>query len=274
MKPRMSALVIVFLAAGVPLRPAVAAPASQPASPAATRPAPLDPAVERILDRLEKKKVEDVQADLVYTRIDPILEDTQKFSGILRFIDEKPNPRFFILFDKVEHEGIVQKKKEWHVFDGEWYTEAREKTQTIVKRQIVYPGEAVDAFKVGKGPFPLPFGQKKGDIVRHFAVKLAPPSPKDPKETKNSDHLECTPLPGTEMHRKYGKVHFYIDRKLDLPIYVKTVETEERNEISASFTKIKLNRKLARGQLDLPKLDYDETKEYLPPREGGGEKER
>ena len=133
------------------------------------------------------------------------------------------------------------------------------------------PGEKLDVFQIGKGPFPLPFGQKKAEILRHFAVKLIRPGPKDPK---NADHLECTPLPGTEMHEKYGKVHFYIDRKLDLPVCVKTVEKEEGNEISASFSKIRLNKGLAASRLNLPNLDYPIKVERLPPPEKPFDKDK
>ena len=273
-------LVVLAGVVGGGSRPAVAVPpATRPVSAPASRPAALDPAVEKILDRLENKIVKDLQADLVYLKIDPILEDEQKFKGFLRFLEGRPNPRFFIRFDEVVHEGIVRKKKEWHVFDGEWYIEAREKTETTVMRQIARPGEEVDAFKVGKGPFPLPFGQKKQDILRHFEVKLVPPSPKDPQQAKNADHLACTPLPGTELDKKYGKVHFYIDGKLDLPVYVKTVEKEEGNEIAAGFSNIRLNQKLDPATLTLPPdLRYPVKREYLPPpekpRTKGGEKER
>lgn len=238
-----------------------AAAASQPATrasgPASAPAVKLDPVVDKILDRLEKKgaKIEAIEAAIVFTKIDPVLEDKQVHKGILRFKRTKPNPRFFIRFDELKLENIAPKKeKEWHVFDGRWYIEAREKTQSISKREIVRPGETLEVFKLGQGPFPLPFGQKKADILKHFDVKLVPSKPKDPE---HSEHLECTPRPGTELAGKYETVHFYIDRTLDLPVRVQTVEKEEGNEIIASFTKIKVNPGLVESQLNLPDLpDY------------------
>ena len=236
-------------------RPAASAPASRPVN--------LDPAVERILDRLEKRgdQIVDITTDITYTKIDPVLEDKQVFTGVLVFKQDKPNPRFLIRFDKFVQEGVTRQSKEWHAFDGQWYIEAREKTKTIVRRQIVLPGEAVQVFRLGQGPFPLPFGQKKADIVQYFAVKLVGPAAGDPPA---SDHLECTPLPGTDMDRRYGKVHFYIDRQLDLPVSVRTVEKEngaadEGVEIAADFParSIKVNSAVAGSALNLPDLkDY------------------
>jgi len=243
---------------------------TQPGSPsnlsAKTKPAPLDPGVEKILDRLERKEVKDIEADLKYVTKDMILDTTQKYEGILRFIMDKPNPRFFIRFDKFSQAGIVSNKKQWHLFDGQWYIEAREKTSTISRIQIVRPGEKLDVFKIGKGPFPLPFGQKKDDIVRHFDVKLIAPDPK--KDPPDTDHLECKPKIGTELADKYGTVHFYIHRKLDLPILVRTVEKEDGKEIEARFSpdKMKINKGLPGSKLNLPPLPgYEVSEDRLPP---------
>lgn len=251
-------------------------PADQTLSSAATRPAdtqpalpPLDPKVEAILDRLEKKKVDDIETKIVYVKEDPVLESKQQFIGILRFQRDEPNPRFFIRFDKMIHDGIVKKKgdqflREWHVFDGIWYIEARDKTETIIKRQIVREGERFDAFRVGKGPFPMPFGQKKEDIARQFTIVLVEPDPE--RDPKNCDHLACTPLPDTELDRKYGRVHFFIDRKTDLPVKVETVEKDEGIIISATFTDVKVNEGLPTGSLDLPDLPgWNVSEEPLPP---------
>jgi hypothetical protein len=235
-------------------------PASQPASTPATASAPageaLDPAVDAILNRLEKKgdQIDSLEADIDFIKIDPVLEDRQEYNGLLRFKQVRPNPRFFIRFDTLKREGTVRDSKQWHIFDGRWYIEARESTKTIVKNEIVRPGETVEVFKLGRGPFPLPFGQKKADILRHFTVKLIKSAPGDPP---NTDHLECTPRPGTEMAGKYTTVHFYIDRTLDLPVRVETVDKQEDNQIIARFTNVKVNPGLVESQLNLPELkDY------------------
>src|SRR5687768_7661889 len=81
---------------------------------AVTQPASLDPQVEKILDRLEKKgeTVKDLQAKIEYVKEDPVIASKHKFKGILRFKQEQPNPRFFIRFDEYIHDGVVSKKKE------------------------------------------------------------------------------------------------------------------------------------------------------------------
>jgi len=264
----MGVCVLAALVVPAGIQPALSATATTtaPASSVASAPADrTDPAVERILDRLEKKgeQITDIEARITYVKIDPVLEDRQEYKGIIRFRQAQPNPLFFIRFDEFKQEGIVRKSKQWHVFDGQWYIEARESTKTIVKKQIVRPGESLEVFKLGQGPFPLPFGQKKADILANFEVRLVEPGPKDPP---GCDALECTPRPGTHLYDKYDTIRFYIDRTLALPVRVSTTEKQEGNRIIASFRDIKINPGLAAGALRLPELSgYQIDTEPLPP---------
>jgi hypothetical protein len=250
----LASAIFCCLAAGMTL---AAESASKPAASApATSSAPagkVDPAIDKILDRLERKgdTVDSIEAAIEFTKIDPALDETQEYKGILRFKQAKPNPRFFIRFDEHKQDKVVRQKKQWHVFDGQWYIETRDDSNVITKRQVVRPGETLEVFKLGRGPFPLPFGQKKADILKHFSVVLVPSTPKDPPQT---DHLACTPLPNTDLAKKYATVHFHIDKTLDLPVRVQTVEKEEGKEIIASFSSIKLNTGMVASQLDMPDM--------------------
>jgi outer membrane lipoprotein-sorting protein len=253
-----SAAFLLTFPAGLAAQPTAAVPAVR---------AKLDPATEKILDRLEARgrEIKDIETNLVFIKRDPIFESTERFEGVLLFKEDQPNPRFLIRFDRSTQGGRAIDKKEWHVFDGRFYIEARERTRTIVKHEVLRPGEKREVFRLGQGPFPLPFGQKKEDILRHFSVKLVPPAPKDPPET---DHLELTPLPDTEMDKKYEKVHFYIDRRQALPVRVQTVEKEDGKEIIAAFSNLKLNTGLPGSRLVLPTLpDYSITEDLLPSEE-------
>lgn len=248
--------------ASTPATETATAPAAEPATAPARH---VDPEVERLLERLEKKgeQITDVEADITYVRVDPVLEDRQEYRGIIRFKEDTPNPVFFIRFDSFRHEGIVRDSKEWHVFDGQWYSEARESTRTIVRRQIVRPGETLEVFRIGEGPFPLPFGQRKDDILANFEVRrIEAPEGAPP----NSDHIECTPLPGSPMADRYDAIHFSIDRALDLPVRVSTTEKQEGIQITALLNNVRINPGLAASALKLPELsDYQIDTEPLPP---------
>ena len=230
--------------------------------PAAVTPSRPDPAVDKILDRLEAKNIKDIECKIVYVKEDPVFNGKEEFAGTLLFKEDKPNPLFHIRFDTSTQNGRVANKKEWHVFDGRWYIEAREKTKSIVKHEILAQGQQRQLFRLGQGPFPLPFGQKKADIIANLSVKLVPADAKDPP---NSDHLECKPLPGTDIDKKYDTIHFWIDRTKDMPVRVRTIEKAEGNQITASFSNEKINSGMPGSRLALPDLpDYSITEDQIP----------
>jgi outer membrane lipoprotein-sorting protein len=205
--------------------------------------------VEAVLDRLEQAgaKVEDLRADITYVVFDTLIEDEQTKPGHVEYRKAEPNAQFYVRFDGLAQEGIVIDKKEWYVFDGRWFTEAHEATRQIIKREIVGEGERIDPFRLGEGPFPLPFGQKKAEILANFAVTLAPPVPGDPA---NTDHLRCRPLPGTQMAEEYTQLDLFVDRKLDLPTMIIAEQKKENKRITVTFENMRLNT-------GIPGSDFD-----------------
>lgn len=200
--------------------------------------------VEAVLDRLEHagQRVEDLSANVRHEVLDLVIEDKPTKIGEIKYRRAEPNAQFFVRFDRLEQEGIVVEKKEWYVFDGRWLTEAREQTQQVVKREIVREGERIDPFRLGEGPFPLPFGQKKAEMLEHFDVTLAPPAPNDPKET---DHLRCVPRPGTKMEEEYGQLDLWVDRSLDLPVKIVADQKKDNKRVTVTFEGMKLNGGIA-----------------------------
>ena len=95
-----------------------------------------------------------------------------------------------------------------------------------------FPGEKVDLFDLDTAPFPIPFGQKKDQILKNFEVKLVPPSGGDPAGT---DHLMCIPKPGAAMSKDYEKLEFYVSRELHLPVKVVATELGGKKVTTAIF---------------------------------------
>jgi outer membrane lipoprotein-sorting protein len=134
-----------------------------------------------------------------------------------------------------------------------------EKTQQLVHRELVPAGQTIDPFRLGEGVFPIPFGQKKKDMLDHFTIRLIPPTAKDPA---GCDHLELTPRPDTDMARRNkGKsllLHLYIDRRLSLPARIVNETRDER--VTVDFTAIEINPKVAEKDFKLEKPPgYNET---------------
>lgn len=234
------------------------------AEPATSQPeAAADPKLDRILERLEGKgqSIKGLRCKLVYrfVEIDPVEQVTEK-EGELLFARAEPNPKFLVHFTRIVAAGTVQETGEYFAFDGERVVERNDKARTIRRRQFARTGERQDLFRIG-GPFPLPFGQKRADILRNFVVTLEPFTPEDPR---NTDHLHCVPRPNTELADKYSRVEIYIDRKLELPVRIVTERLSDGNRTEADFREIDANEAPAgsRFSIEAPK-DYDVTDEPM-----------
>jgi hypothetical protein len=250
------------------LAPARTAAASQPAS--ASAPALLssgNPQVDALLDRLEAKgkAITDLTADVVNERIDTFpVEDITTDKGVVLFRRLEPNPRFLVRFDEEITGGVKRTDPRWYAFDGVWLIERNDKTRQVIERQMVAECERIDVFKLGKGPFPLPFGQSRHDMLGSFTIVKAPPAGDDPA---NTDHLICTPRPGAEIAGEFKIVHFYVDRTLELPIRITADRAKDETRVRVTFTNIRLNQGLAASKFEIVKPgDYGHTIEPLPPK--------
>ena len=224
-------------------QPATSQPAtSQPAEPPYV--AQADPQVVDWLDRLEArgKKIKSYQARVVHTEVEELTGNrTTRIGGVA--YQAGPPAKFRIDFEKLLIDDAVRDKKMSFVFDGQWLLRIYWDTKVMIRKRIVDPktkDKKFDPLSVGEGPFPLPLGQKRNDVLRLFAVKLAEPVEKDPA---NSVHLQLTPRPGAPeaAHRpKLQKIDLWFDREALLPIKVASVN-EQGLRVTAKLSHPKVN---------------------------------
>ncbi|MBK8271218.1 MAG: hypothetical protein IPK83_24040 [Planctomycetes bacterium] len=203
-------------------------PASQPTTTrptgnsAATQPSQYssgDPRVDAILDNLEVKgkAIKGFSCEIIHVHITTIpVDQAQKKVGRLLFARGEPNSRFLVHFTKSVADGVVSHNEEYYAFDGQWYVERSDTGKNVTRRQMTRDGEKRDPFQLGKGPFPLPFGQKRSEILRHFEVSLGGPEKGAPAD---SLHLHCVPRPQSSMADDYSRVEIFVDPKLDVPAH-------------------------------------------------------
>ena len=143
---------------------------------------------------------------------------------------------FLVRFDRISQGGVSSPNQEWHLFDGRWYVEARASTRQVIKREIVRPGQEgkQNLFRIGKGPFPMPFGQKAETIRKLFDVKLIPPTEAETKA--GLDHLRLTPKKGTSLAKKYKWIDFWFDKEVKLPLKLRYMDSGE-NVVTVTFEK-------------------------------------
>jgi hypothetical protein len=124
-----------------------------------------------------------LEADINYVRTFEIQGDSQRRVGKLYFTSDPPAQeggpplrRFGVSFSLLVLGDRVDEVSQVLVFDGQWFVEKHpdETPPRFVKRQVARPGDRFDPLRLGEGPFPIPIGQRREDILDRFEAELLP----------------------------------------------------------------------------------------------------
>lgn len=243
-------------------------PACQAAQNPGVKPMPqsLAPGVDTVLDRIERADgdLRDLQAKIKYSVAqllkaspsDP--DEVENYFGTIKFLKRPETTQFYIHFEKWNDGALwMTDPQQWYIFDGEWLTTAKENGRTIEREQIVRPGEKTDLFKLGRGPFPLPFGQSKADMLEHFDIRLVSPSGDDPQVT---DHLICEAKPNSKVAERFERIELFVSNdaaspSLGLPVKIVAYKADGQTRETVTFERIKKNKGLKlKRDFSLPPL--------------------
>lgn len=223
-------------------RTATTAPASGPVTRAA-----VSPAAMKILKDLEDagKKYSTIRADIDYELVNRELGDSEKRTGWVGYQRSsragEPNApsKFRITFDTLKMgAGAVAKADRDFIFDGQWLGDLNHKTKTITEYQLAAKDQRIDPLRIGKGPFPLPFGQKAEEVLEHFDAATRPSNQYDPNGTV---YLRLTIRPEHKRTLAMERLEMWIDQKTSLPVKVRSYD-QSKNETTVAFKNIQTNR--------------------------------
>lgn len=117
--------------------------------------------------------VNTLRCKIVHTKLFGLAGDYQQRRGDLVYTTD-PRQRFAISFEAMILDDRVFDSEKVYIFDGEWLVEKFPADREFVKTRIVAPGEAFDPLRIGEGPFPVPIGQKREEILERFSAELVP----------------------------------------------------------------------------------------------------
>ncbi len=260
--------------------------ASLPHEPPATQPQPEaepDP-VEDLLDRLERSSADlrDFQAKIRYDIWDAVTEEKQIRSGELIYqVDPDDGAkRFAILFDTFIFGNRQEKEAKHYIFADGWLVEIDHERKQFIKRQIVAPGKTFDPLKLGEGPFPLPIGQPKHEVLARFDVQLLD-APSDPFLAKmltdrDVEGMVLFPKPNTPEAEKFQRVELFYDRQTMLPIGINAVAADaidpddpnSRNRKMVLLSNLKRNKGVDESKLSIAEPDKRQWDIDIRPWEG------
>lgn len=235
---------VMLLALALGAGPAACADANTTIATTTTATAPTAGEAEmKILRELEAAgdKYRTIKADLDYEIVNPMLGDSERRTGWVAYSkgDDKTPTRFRVSFATLKlGAGAKTKEKVDYAFDGQWLTVAKHKIKNITLYQLAAEGQKVEALKIGKGPFPLPFGQSAADMVKYFKPITRPPVESDPK---NATYLRLTTRPEHLRDMPTTRMEMWIDAKTHLPVKLKSRD-KSRNTTTVTFEEIQTNK--------------------------------
>ncbi len=239
-----------------------------------TKAVKLSPELETLLANVEQRgeSLKSFQAAMLYEQIQPLTDTLTTRTGDMYYQADAKTVRFRIHFAdylQVDTEGDVRPKprkfNEDFAFDGMWVTRRNDRTKSIQRRQVARTTRNKEDFRLGKGPFPLPFALKREDIVKEFDIKLMGPDPKD-KTFKDADHLLLKPKPKSSYADKYVKLELWLAKKDTVPVRMR-YEVDNAETTTVTWSNIKIDKKISARTFDLKPGGADWDVEEIPLRE-------
>jgi outer membrane lipoprotein-sorting protein len=237
----LAAMLLAGLAYGQSAPTTATAPASVATRPVATTTASApSPAAMEALKAMEAagEKYKTIRAGIDYNVDMAQTGDQERRTGYVAYkaAGQKEPAKFRISFDTLRlGEGAVTKDQLDYVFDGQWLTVAKHRIKQMTRYQVAAPGEKVEPMRLGKGPFPVPFGQKADDVLTHFEVTTRDARKSDPPKTT---YLKMLPRRERQQELSSKQVEMWVDVSTGLPAKIVSLDKNE-NITTVVFTDIK-----------------------------------
>jgi len=203
-----------------------------------------------------------IAATLDYEVDQPMTGDRELRSGSIRYQrqTEDTPPQFYVGFDTLKlGDGATLKDKVEYAFDGRWLTIAKHRIKQMTRYEIAAEGETVEAFRLGKGPFPVPFGQEAQAMKEYFVITTRPPGPADPA---NTTYLKLVPRDAHKEDLSFVLLEMWIDRNTSLPVRLVSRDAS-RNTTTVTFSEIETDVTFDAADFRLPApvgWEYSEQK--------------
>ena len=202
--------------------------------------------VSQVLEKMEKagEAIRTLRAQFDYELNQTLYEDIQNRKGRLAYT--APNRLRFEFTDR---------PKETFVFDGRVVYHVKPSTRQLISWEMrTADEEPVETLALGKTPFPLPFGQKKAAVLKHFRVSRDQEAEqKDPKKRRV---LALVPKEGTTLAQDYTRILLWVDTEQWMPTRARLLDTSE-NITTVDFHHIETNVEVADEEFARPKVPGD-----------------
>jgi hypothetical protein len=207
-------------------------PGDEPAPCGGDQAAASDDPVIVLLDTLERS-ADDLRtftASIHYEVEDALLGEKVIRKGELIYRVEPGGGKksFAILFESKIANGRKRDQLKHYVFSDGWFVEVDHEEKLFIKRQVVAEGGEYDPLKLGEGPFPVPIGQPRADVLARFEVSLIELPDAGPlaklKGKTAVDGLRLIPRPDSAVAKDFARIELFYDRDTRLPVGIDLIE--------------------------------------------------
>lgn len=208
--------------------------------------------VDAILDALERRgqDLRTLRADVTLSESDAFGDASSRSGWFALQNRADGSTRAHIVFDRKVVDKKATSEKIEYLLDGGKLIDRNYQRTKQTTRQILRPGEKMNLLKLGEGPFPLPIGQKRDDVLKQFDVQQIDGAKDDPAGTV---HLRLIPKERTPLARKFKSIDTWVAN--DLPVRIKTLDRNGETERTTDLANIKINESLKDSDFELPKID-------------------
>ncbi len=241
-------------AATPPSGPASNSGPASPAGPASPPPVALpgpsamDASSAEFLDALEKAEsdLRTLKADVQYIKTFSELEGGGRHirRGSIAYAarmnatsSDQPARRGFVVdMRQLIVDDKLREERQQYIFDGTFLVERYEQEKRFIRRRAVAEGSARDPMRIGEGPFPLPLGQRRADMVARFEVSEVATNdgvPEGPafdglrKLLTGTRQLRLVPRAGTDQARDFRDIRLWYRTSDLLPIFAMTSNVDD-----------------------------------------------
>ena len=238
--------------------PNSAAEVSSPDSSKNTLPVELD----RLLDQVEQAgaKLKSIQADMVFKQEQILLDTVTLRNGKLYYQTDGKTVKARIYFSDFLQKDLEEPKlarrivfNEDFAFDGQWVRRRNERTNSRQLWEVSKSPHNKEAFRLGKGPFPLPFSIQKKDVVEHFEIASVKADPCDPPQCR---HLKLIPRKKSPYAEEYLRMDLWISQRTALPEQI-SYEKDDFEITMVTWTKPVIDKKIKDSIFALPAVGRD-----------------
>jgi outer membrane lipoprotein-sorting protein len=197
--------------------------------------------VDEILDALDArgKSLRDFSADVKLTDSDNTTGDSTINTGVVLLQRKgEDDARIRVTFTRKQLGDKIFDVDHQYTLENGLLTERDYQAKQEIVRQVLKPGQKLDLFKLGQGPFPLPLGQKKEDVLEQFDVRKIAPAGDDPPDTV---HLQLTPKADTQFAGQFKTIDVWVDLATDMPSRIQTLDVNQTTTRTTDLSDVKIN---------------------------------